>query len=130
MSLALCALLALLSAAWPPAPAASQTPVHLTIVHDTHFHGGFDDGAQITLAQFAGLARRLRADNPNTLFVGVGDDIAPSVYSAAFHGEHMVAALNAAGLDVDTFGNHEFDYGPDNLRARIAQSAFPDVPGN
>src|SRR2546428_9247152 len=36
----------------------------------------------------------------------------------------MVAALNAIGLDLATFGNHEFDFGPGVLRERIAESRF------
>ena len=105
-------------------------PVRLTLLHDTHFHGELDDPRGVTLAHFFGLARQLRAAHPNTLMLGVGDDLAPSLYSATFRGEHMIAALNAAGLDVNTFGNHEFDYGPDVLRARIRESAFPWVTAN
>lgn len=36
----------------------------------------------------------------------------------------MVAALNAASLDIATLGNHEFDFGPDVLRERIRESRF------
>jgi 5'-nucleotidase len=35
----------------------------------------------------------------------------------------MVAALNAAGLDIATFGNHEFDFGP-KFRERMKESRF------
>src|SRR5262249_8188293 len=31
----------------------------------------------------------------------------------AFKGARMIAALNAAGLDLATLGNHEFDFGDD-----------------
>src|SRR5688572_15112331 len=105
-------------------------PVRLTLLHDTHFHGELDDPRGVTLAHFFGLARQLRAAHPNTLMLGVGDDLAPSLYSSTFRGEHMIAALNAAALDVNTFGNHEFDYGPDVLRARLRESAFPWVTAN
>jgi 2',3'-cyclic-nucleotide 2'-phosphodiesterase/3'-nucleotidase len=110
--------------------AQAQAPVRITIIHDTHFHGGFENADNISLAQFAGLVKRIKAEQPNALFVGNGDDIAPSLYSGIFKGEHMVAALNVAGLDVDTLGNHEFDYGPDNLRERVQQSRFPWVTAN
>lgn len=110
--------------------AQAQGPVRITIIHDTHFHGGFENADNISLAQFAGLVKRIKGEQPNALFVGNGDDIGPSLYSGIFKGEHMVSALNAAGLDVDTLGNHEFDYGPENLRARIQQSQFPWVTAN
>ncbi|HZU05474.1 MAG TPA: 5'-nucleotidase C-terminal domain-containing protein [Chloroflexota bacterium] len=118
--------------------ARAETPIRITLLHDTHFHGEFesangrgaDPAAPLTLAHYVGLVQQLRAANPRTLFVGVGDDLAPSLYSALFQGAHMVAALNAAGLDANTFGNHEFDYGPDVLRARILESTFPWISAN
>src|SRR2546428_803001 len=42
----------------------------------------------------------------------------------------MVAALNAIGLDLATFGNHEFDFGPGVLRERIAESRFVWLSSN
>ncbi len=114
----------------PKGEGFSKEPVYLTLVHDTHFHGAFEGSDRVTLAHYAGLVQGIRARSPNTIFAGVGDDIATSLYSAQFRGEHMIAALNAAGLDIDTFGNHEFDYGPDNLRRRIRESRFPWVTAN
>ena len=35
----------------------------------------------------------------------------------------MIAALNAAGLDLATLGNHEFDFGVDVLLQRMARGA-------
>ncbi len=42
----------------------------------------------------------------------------------------MVAALNAAGLDFATFGNHEFDFGIDVLTQRMAESKFQWIVSN
>jgi 2',3'-cyclic-nucleotide 2'-phosphodiesterase (5'-nucleotidase family) len=42
----------------------------------------------------------------------------------------MVAALNAIGLDLAVFGNHEFDFGPETLAARVRESAFAWVASN
>ena len=49
---------------------------------------------------------------PATLFALGGDVISPSVASTLLRGEQMIAGLNAIGLDLATFGNHEFDFGP------------------
>jgi len=127
------AVLTLASASLLPGAArirAQEPPVRLTIVHDTHLHGSLTGLEGVTLAHYAGLARQIRAENPNTLVVGNGDDLAPSLMSALFHGEHMVEGLNALGLDADTFGNHEFDYGPDNLLERVRASKFRWVTAN
>jgi 5'-nucleotidase len=53
-----------------------------------------------------------------------GDFISPSVASRLFKGKQMVASLNAAGVDIATLGNHEFDFGPEVLRERMKESRF------
>jgi 5'-nucleotidase len=59
---------------------------------------------------------RLRATNPNTLFVSAGDLIgATPLTSAAFHDEPSIEAFNLMGLDYNGVGNHEFDEGVDEL---------------
>lgn len=105
-------------------------PAEVTILHDTHFHGSFGDADDANIARYMALANQLIANDPDALFLGNGDDLAPSVLASIFHGEHMVEALNASPLDVDTFGNHEFDFGPENLRARVAESDFQWVTAN
>jgi 2',3'-cyclic-nucleotide 2'-phosphodiesterase (5'-nucleotidase family) len=109
---------------------AQEQPVVVTIVHDTHFHGSLTGQDGVTLAHYAALAKSIREQNPNTLIVGNGDDLAPSLMSSLFRGQHMVDALGALGLDVNTMGNHEFDYGPDNLLEKVRASAFPWVTAN
>ena len=42
----------------------------------------------------------------------------------------MVATLNAAGLDLATFGNHEFDFGAEVTRERMRESRFIWVSAN
>src|SRR6185436_2325407 len=52
------------------------------------------------------------------------------VASSVFKGEQMIAALNAAGLDLATLGNHEFDFGDDVLIQRMRESRFEWVVSN
>ncbi|AYY12392.1 bifunctional metallophosphatase/5'-nucleotidase [Actinobacteria bacterium YIM 96077] len=105
----------------------------VTLLHDTHFHGAFHHDADTgvsEIAQYMALVEERKDALPHALFTGNGDDIAPSLLAGVFHGEHMIEALNASPLDVDTFGNHDFDFGPENLRERIAESEFPWVTAN
>lgn len=61
---------------------------------------------------FATHLRQLEAANPNTLIVAAGDLIGASpLLSGLFHDEPTIEALNAAGLDIASVGNHEFDDG-------------------
>jgi 5'-nucleotidase / UDP-sugar diphosphatase len=102
----------------------------VTILHDTHFHGDFGDPDGANIARYMRLVEQRKRHNPGALFIGNGDDLAPSVLASVFRGEHMIEALNASPLDVNTLGNHEFDFGPDNVRERVAESDFPWVSAN
>ena len=73
------------------------------------------------LARVATLKQELAKAGRTPFLVIAGDFLAPSVASSVFKGEHMVAALNAAGLDLATLGNHEFDFGDDVLIQRMRE---------
>ncbi|MBI4587678.1 MAG: 5'-nucleotidase C-terminal domain-containing protein [Candidatus Rokubacteria bacterium] len=76
------------------------------------------------VARLATRVREIRRESPHTLFALAGDTLSPSLMSALFKGRQMVEAWNLLGLDVATFGNHEFDFGPGLLRARMGESRF------
>jgi len=59
-----------------------------------------------------------------------GDTISPSVESITYKGAQMIDAWNTIGLDYATFGNHEFDFGPDVLQQRINESKFGWIAAN
>jgi 5'-nucleotidase len=82
------------------------------------------------LARVATLVRALERESPNTVFALAGDTISPSVLSTLRRGAQMIEGWNALGLDVATFGNHEFDFGPAVLAGRIGESRFPWVASN
>lgn len=114
------------------AATAAQSETTVTLVHDTHFHGRFEDAfdeAQ-NIANYFGVHEAIAARRENVLRLGNGDDLASSVLSAVFEGRHMVDALGAGGLDYDIFGNHDFDTGPAILRERVAESEFAWVSAN
>ena len=82
------------------------------------------------MARIATLVARTRQESPHTLLALAGDTISPSITSAVLRGEQMIAAWNQLGLDVATFGNHEFDFGPPTLLARMRESRFAWVSSN
>jgi 5'-nucleotidase len=82
------------------------------------------------MARIATLVARTRQESPHTLLALAGDTISPSIMSAVLRGEQMIAAWNQLGLDVATFGNHEFDFGPPTLLARMRESRFVWVSSN
>ncbi|MEL6374012.1 MAG: 5'-nucleotidase C-terminal domain-containing protein, partial [Pseudomonadota bacterium] len=62
--------------------------------------------------------------------IHAGDAYSPSILASFDKGAHMVELLNMVKPDVFTPGNHEFDFGPDVFRKRIAESAFPCLSAN
>lgn len=80
------------------------------------------------IATFLKLLRTWCADSNGHFRVCVpGDFLAPSCLSKEFHGEHMVEILNEMGVNLVSFGNHEFEPGIVNvgdLKQRIRQSNF------
>jgi 2',3'-cyclic-nucleotide 2'-phosphodiesterase (5'-nucleotidase family) len=105
--------------------------VSFTIIHDTHFHGNFGNPKEPNnIANYFGIANKIKAAQPNSLFIGNGDDLGTSVISSAFQGQPIVDAFNAGKLDVDTYGNHDFDMGPDQLSKLVKASQFPWVSAN
>ncbi|WP_051140234.1 bifunctional metallophosphatase/5'-nucleotidase [Azospirillum brasilense] len=59
-----------------------------------------------------------------------GDFLSPSLLSGTTRGAQMPDLFNAMGVNVVGFGNHEFDFGTEVLKARIAESKFPWVGTN
>jgi 5'-nucleotidase len=82
------------------------------------------------LARVATLKQQLAAAGHRPLLILAGDFLSPSVASSVFKGEQMIAALNAAGLDLATLGNHEFDFGDDLLIQRMREARFEWVVSN
>jgi 5'-nucleotidase len=111
-------------------PAAELLHVTLLQINDHYVLEPVDGGRRGGMARLATLVRDLKRENPNTVFALAGDTLSPSVESAMMQGAQMVAALNAIGLDYATFGNHEFDFGPDVLLARMKESKFRWLSAN
>ena len=113
------------------APQKSECNVRVTLlqVNDVYQFTPDADGKG-GLARVLTLRKSIQAENPNTLFLLAGDTISPSVESITYKGAQMIEAWNAIGLDYATFGNHEFDFGPDVLKDRIRESKFGWVAAN
>lgn len=104
--------------------------VTLLQVNDVYQFSPVDRGTTGGLARLLTLKKSIQKENPNTLFLMAGDTISPSVESITYKGAQMIDAWNTIGLDYATFGNHEFDFGPDVLRDRIKESKFGWVAAN
>ncbi len=78
----------------------------------------------------ATLVKECRKQNKDLLLFDCGDFSQGSPYYNMFGGEVEIKLMNEMGYDAGTIGNHEFDFGMDNM-ARIFQMAnFPIVCAN
>ncbi len=109
-----------------PALTCAGQPLKLTILHmnDTHGHylprksgdgpdavGGFARAATV----IRDVAAASRKDGREVLLLHAGDILTGTPFSMVWKGELGVNLLNALGFQAMTVGNHEFDYGKENL---------------
>ena len=104
--------------------------VTLLQVNDVYQFAPVDQGTKGGLGRVLTLKKAIQQENPNTLLLMSGDTISPSVESITYKGAQMIEAWNTIGLDYATFGNHEFDFGPDVLKQRIGESKFGWIAAN
>lgn len=122
---------ALFAGLWLTAAAAAERSIGFIHVNDVYQIAPIEPAAQRGgLARLATLVRETKEKNPSTLFLFGGDTISPSMESVLFKGRQMIAAWNELGVDAASYGNHEFDFGPDILRQRLAESRFPWLAAN
>lgn len=114
----------------PAIPAERTARLTLLQLNDLYEITPVEKGKKGGLARVATLRDRIARESPHTLLVLAGDFLSPSTMSSLFQGAQMVATLNAAGLDLATFGNHEFDFGAEVTRERMRESHFTWVSTN
>jgi sulfur-oxidizing protein SoxB len=119
---------------------------HITLVEMGDLHGTLvshaamlknPDGTEYPVEKAGGLARLkrladdIRADNPNTLVLSVGDITHGSAEGMFTVGDAMMVAINALGIDAFTPGNWDYGYGPAVFRGHFGvYGPFPPVPAN
>ena len=92
----------------------------IVILFTNDTHCGYEDN--LTFSSVAALKEFYKSVTPNVLLVDNGDAIQGDVIGAVSEGELVVELMNAVGYDYAILGNHEFDYGMDQL-AKVAEKA-------
>ncbi|MFA4839112.1 MAG: bifunctional UDP-sugar hydrolase/5'-nucleotidase [Candidatus Neomarinimicrobiota bacterium] len=81
-------------------------------------------------ANVAGYIDSLRRVYPGALTLNAGDEFQGSPVSSLTKGMSQISILNRIKPTAMTIGNHEFDYGPVNLKKAISAAQFPFVSCN
>ncbi|MDX2249778.1 MAG: bifunctional metallophosphatase/5'-nucleotidase [Bacteroidia bacterium] len=116
--------------------AGTTTEITLLHINDVYEIAALEGGKSGGMARVATLRNQLKAQNPHTYTVLAGDFLNPSVIGTVkldgkrVRGAHMVDIMNHTGVDLVTFGNHEFDIPEEDLIARINEAKFEWISGN
>ena len=112
----------------------------LTILHtnDTHscIYPMNKHLADTMLAGRGGFFRRInmikeqRQLDPKLLLLDSGDFSQGSAYYSMFKGDVEIELMNQMGYDAATIGNHEFDFGIDNMARIFKKANFPIICSN
>lgn len=76
------------------------------------------------------MLRQEREKEPGLLLLDSGDFSQGSPYYTLFKGDVEVGLMNIMGYDAATIGNHEFDFGLDNMARLFRMADFPIVCAN
>jgi 2',3'-cyclic-nucleotide 2'-phosphodiesterase (5'-nucleotidase family) len=110
----------------------------VVILHTNDFHGYMLSTTDANKNNVAGVAREANIVNTvrstfgkdHVLLVDAGDAIQGATIANMFQGKDVIEVYNAMGYDVATIGNHEWDYGQQVLKDRIAEAKFVYVNAN
>lgn len=118
----------------------AQTEKELYILHTNDMHSRIEPFAPYypdsVLAGKGGVVRRAtfiaqqRKEYPDLLLFDCGDFSQGSPYYNLFKGEIEIKMMNEMGYDAGTIGNHEFDFGLDNMARLFKLAKFPIVCAN
>eukprot|EP00908_Phaeocystis_cordata_P013571 Transcript_24638.p1 GENE.Transcript_24638~~Transcript_24638.p1 ORF type:complete len:601 (+),score=299.50 Transcript_24638:121-1923(+) len=79
-------------------------------------------------SRFSTLLKQFAHEEPLILFSG--DAFNPSMMSTVTKGKHMVPVLNCFNIHTACFGNHDFDFGVENLEQLAHDTNFPWLISN
>lgn len=113
---------------------------HLEVLHTNDTHSCImplnPNLADTAVAGRGGFLRRVamikeeRAKTPDLLLIDSGDFSQGSPFYTMFKGDVEVGLMNLMGYDAVTIGNHEFDFGLENMARIFKMAKFPVVCAN
>lgn len=120
--------------------AATYAQKQLVILHTNDTHSTIyplnENLADTAKAGRGGFVRRVamikaqRQQAPDLLLFDSGDFSQGSPYYTLYKGDVEIELMNRMGYDAGTIGNHEFDYGLENMARLFKKANFPIVCSN
>ena len=127
IALLLCLMLVCALAA-PAAAAQTGTSGDIVILYTNDVHTYID--GPLSYDVISGIKKELETQYAHVLLVDAGDHVQGTAYGSMDKGETIIQLMNAAGYDLATLGNHEFDYGMDGCMQIVQWAQYPYVSCN
>lgn len=127
LALLLCLMLVCALAA-PAAAAQTGTSEDIVILYTNDVHTYID--GSLSYDVISGIKKELETQYAHVLLVDAGDHVQGTAYGSMDKGETIIQLMNAAGYDLATLGNHEFDYGMDGCMQIVQWAQYPYVSCN
>jgi len=114
----------------------------LTILHINDLHGHLEpfkendkEGTSVGgMARIATLVEEVREEiesiGGHVILLCAGDILQGTPMSLVYRGEPEIRTMNLMKFDAMVIGNHEFDYGQENLRRLMGLASFPIISAN
>lgn len=111
----------------------------LYVFHTNDTHSRIEPIDKTSSDKYAGKAgyvrratavEQLRQEHKNMLLFDCGDFSQGTPYYNMYKGEVEIKLMNAIGYDAATIGNHEFDFGLENMARLFKMANFPIVCAN
>jgi len=118
----------------------AEKTTNIIILHYNDFHGSVFPRKSPKSSEantyiggsthIAGYINKVRRENKNVLYLNAGDELKGTPISDLTQGKALFDLLDIIKPDAFELGNHEFDYGLDNLRDYINNAKFPVLCSN
>ncbi len=100
----------------------------LKLIVTSDIHAGVDQN--LTLARIVEMRKEFEKEGNYTLLIDDGDILQGGLLSSESEGEDLIDIINAAGYDILTPGNHDFDYGMDRFFSNTNKLNVPYISCN
>ncbi|MEG0165032.1 bifunctional metallophosphatase/5'-nucleotidase [Anaerorhabdus sp.] len=107
---------------------SSKRTKDIAILYTGDVHVNFDSA--IGYDGLAAFKNELIADNVDVILVDTGDAIQGTPIGKLSSGSIPIEVMNELGYDAMTLGNHEFDYGQEDLKLLSELATFPFLSVN
>jgi len=122
------ALVLMLTAVLPASAETAQLSDDIVILYTNDVHTYIDK--PLSYDVIAGIKAELQKQYKHVLLADAGDHIQGTAYGSMDKGESIIKLMNAAGYDIATLGNHEFDYGMEGCIQIREWAEYPYVSCN